>query len=169
LILSPLAQVPCPLPSLEGEYPIETPGSDERSATTLVSGWRVTVSHAAPDPGTETTPKPEPDQATVNPMAWTGQPWSFVLASDSLAGGLILRSRRPGDRFQPLGMDHGKKIQDFFTDSHIPRSWRDRVPVLVTKAGIAAVAGHRSAQWAIGTRNRSNPNHEVMVTIELIL
>ena len=39
-------------------------------------------------------------------------------------------------------------MQDFMVDAHIPRSWRDRVPLLVTPRGIAWVVGWRIAHGA---------------------
>ena len=59
-----------------------------------------------------------------------------------------LRTRAPGERFQPLGMFHTKKLQDFMVDEKIPREWRERVPLLVTPRGIAWVVGCRVAEWA---------------------
>jgi tRNA(Ile)-lysidine synthase len=41
-----------------------------------------------------------------------------------------------------------KKLKDFMVDAKIPRSWRDRVPLLVSPRGIAWVAGWRIANWA---------------------
>ncbi|HEX6511048.1 MAG TPA: tRNA lysidine(34) synthetase TilS [Chloroflexota bacterium] len=57
---------------------------------------------------------------------------------------LRVRTRRPGDRFVPLGMSQPKKLQDFFVDEHVPLEERDRWP-LVTGAGgtIVWVAGMR--------------------------
>jgi tRNA(Ile)-lysidine synthase len=45
-------------------------------------------------------------------------------------------------------MHREKKLQDFFTDSKVPRDWRDRIPLLVSGQGIAWVVGHRIAEWA---------------------
>ena len=66
----------------------------------------------------------------------------------ALTGWLMVRTRRPGDRFQPLGMSREKKLQDFFVDAKVPRHWRDRVPLLVSDKGIAWVVGYRIADWA---------------------
>ncbi|MDA1095848.1 MAG: tRNA lysidine(34) synthetase TilS [Chloroflexi bacterium] len=41
---------------------------------------------------------------------------------------LAVRGRLPGDRIQ-LGIGT-KKLQDLFTDAHIPREWRDEVPIV---------------------------------------
>ena len=62
---------------------------------------------------------------------------------------LWARQRKPGDRFQPHGMNNYKKLQDFMVDSKIPREIRDRVPLVVSDSGIAWVVGHRVSQWAL--------------------
>src|SRR5262249_47303010 len=42
---------------------------------------------------------------------------------------ILIRTRRNGDRMQPLGMTHEKKIQDILVDNHIPRTQRSRIPL----------------------------------------
>ena len=67
-----------------------------------------------------------------------------------------MRTRRRGDRFQPLGVgtsENGRgetttKLQDFLVDQRVPRSWRDQVPLVVSPRGIAWVVGWRIAHWA---------------------
>jgi tRNA(Ile)-lysidine synthase len=45
---------------------------------------------------------------------------------------LAVRSRRPGDRFRPIGMrGQGKKLQDFLVDRKIAREMRDLLPLVV--------------------------------------
>lgn len=56
---------------------------------------------------------------------------------------LTLRSWRPGDRFQPLGMRGSKKLQDFFTDLKIPPRLRRRWPILCDAEKICWVVGCR--------------------------
>jgi tRNA(Ile)-lysidine synthase len=57
---------------------------------------------------------------------------------------LFVRSRRPGDRFCPLGLGGTKKVQDYLVDSRVPRHRRDRVPLLLTQEGqVAWLIGHR--------------------------
>lgn len=70
------------------------------------------------------------------------------LSRQALGDKVWVRSRRPGDRFQPLGMAHTKKLQDFMVDCKIPRGQRDGVPLVVTPRGIAWVVGWRIADWA---------------------
>jgi tRNA(Ile)-lysidine synthase len=66
---------------------------------------------------------------------------------------LWVRSRNPGDAFQPSGMKNTKKLQDFMVDSKIPRIDRDSVPLIVSNKGIAAVVGWRVAEWAVPSKS----------------
>ena len=53
----------------------------------------------------------------------------------------LLRNRRPGDRFQPLGMSNSKKLKDFLIDRKIAIDSRDRLPLLLWNDEIVWVAG----------------------------
>lgn len=75
-------------------------------------------------------------------------PWRAELDAEAVGEELWLRTRRPGDRFQPLGMDRPKKLQDFFVDAKVPRARRDQVPLVESPRGIVWVVGHRIAEWA---------------------
>ncbi|MBI4336212.1 MAG: tRNA lysidine(34) synthetase TilS [Chloroflexi bacterium] len=121
----------CPLPPLQ-EGVLACPGE------TRLGGWLVEAAVVTPPPA-------------VMP----GDPWVAFLDLDALGGDLHIRPRRPGDRFQPLGMqdavgatERQKKLQDFMVDARIPRLWRPRIPLLVTPRGIAWVVGWRIAHWA---------------------
>lgn len=59
-----------------------------------------------------------------------------------------VRTRLPGDRFQPLGMSGTKKLKEFMIDEKMPNSQRDSVLLIVTSQGIAWVVGYRIAEWA---------------------
>jgi tRNA(Ile)-lysidine synthase len=60
---------------------------------------------------------------------------------------LTVRSRRAGDRFRPFGAPGRRKLQDLFVDRKVPRDARDRVPVVVDRAGrIVWVVGHAIAE-----------------------
>jgi tRNA(Ile)-lysidine synthase len=87
-------------------------------------------------------------RATRNPHPATRIPHSDALEetfdADALGDGLTVRTWRAGDRFQPLGMDRTKKLQDFFVDAKIPRQQRGRTPLVCTADGhIVWVVGHR--------------------------
>lgn len=57
-------------------------------------------------------------------------------------GGLFMvRNRRDGDRFQPLGLSAPKKLKDLLIDRRIAAEARDRLPLLLWNGEIAWVAG----------------------------
>ncbi len=56
---------------------------------------------------------------------------------------LTIRPRRPGDRFQPLGMDTEKKLQDFMVDAKIPQRLRSSVPIVCSAEHILWLVGWR--------------------------
>ena len=65
-----------------------------------------------------------------------------VVQAASMTLPLAVRNRRPGDRFRPLGAPGRRKVQDVFVDRKVPRSERDRVPIVVDADGrIVWVAG----------------------------
>ncbi len=61
---------------------------------------------------------------------------------------LILRSRRPGDRFHPKGAPGSRKLKRFLIDERVPRSRRDRLALLCAGPEILWVAGIRPAEGA---------------------
>jgi len=109
----------CPFPALEGEYRLNVPGD------TVLSGWRVTASV------TQHGSKTEGFRASLD--------------LDEARNDLVVRGRKAGDRFQPLGMSEPKKLQDFMVDAKIARSWRDCVPLVCSESGILWVVGWRIA------------------------
>ena len=57
----------------------------------------------------------------------------------------VVRTRRAGDRVRlPCGK---KKLKDFFIDEHVPRTARDRVPLVVCEGEVV---------WAVGVRRFSS-------------
>jgi tRNA(Ile)-lysidine synthase len=70
-----------------------------------------------------------------------GAPGGFVRGCH---GPLAVRSRRPGDRFQPPGLGgRSKKLQDYFVDRKVARGTRDLVPLVVDADDrIVWVVGH---------------------------
>jgi len=85
--------------------------------------------------------------ATGNSLASASAPIAHLDAS-AAGNKLMVRGRRPGDRFQPLGMGQPKKIQDFMVDAHIPRACRDQVPLVCSPEQILWVVGWRIADRA---------------------
>ncbi len=56
---------------------------------------------------------------------------------------LEVRTPRPGDRFQPLGFPHEKKLKNFFIDAKVPRRERLTVPIVLDEGRVVWVAGLR--------------------------
>lgn len=52
-----------------------------------------------------------------------------------------VRNRRPGDRLQPLGATGRRKLKDLLIDRRVPRSVRDRLPLLLLDGILAWVPG----------------------------
>ena len=123
----------CPYPALGGEFRLTLPFGPVAEAVTRRDGWEATCRAVL-----------LPPEASVD----TGDPLAAYLAPAALSGGATVRVWQPGDRMQPLGMTGRRKLQDIFTDAGIPRGWRRRIPLVVTPAGIAWVAGVRLAEWA---------------------
>lgn len=65
-----------------------------------------------------------------------------VFDADRSGTQLVVRRRRPGDRFTPLGMAGSKKLKDYFIDLGMPRSRRDTQLLLMAGGRIAWVVGH---------------------------
>ncbi len=128
--LTPIEQDQCPLPPLDDEHWLKIPGE------TLLVGWRVTARVWDKQARSETSGYSDEQERVA------------VIDYESVGEELWVRPRRPGDRFQPLGMSQSKKLQDFMVDSKIPRSWRDRVPLVVSPGGIVWVVGWRIAEKA---------------------
>ena len=124
-------------PSVVGQVPLEVPGE------TLLGGWLIeTTVHAAD------APLP------------TG-PWQAALDQDRVGPDMCLRTRKPGDRFQPLGMGAPVRLQKVLVNAKVPRSERAQLPLVVGAGGIAWVAGVRIAEWA-----RVTPETTRIVVIE---
>jgi tRNA(Ile)-lysidine synthase len=70
------------------------------------------------------------------------------VAADGLTLPLAVRSRRPGDRFRPLGMGgQEKKLQDLLVDRKVAREERDSLPLVVDSADkIVWVVGESVAE-----------------------
>ena len=70
--------------------------------------------------------------------------WSTFVDTERLHGPIHLRTRRPGDRFQPLGMQgHTVKLADFFVNQKIPTRRRPAWPLLTCGDDIVWVVGLR--------------------------
>ncbi len=72
-----------------------------------------------------------------------------VMDADLVGGALVVRNRRPGDRFYPLGLGAPKKLKEYFINEKVPRGERDSIPLVAIPGGdgdadtIIWVVGHR--------------------------
>lgn len=71
------------------------------------------------------------------------EPFEAWLDADKVTLPLFARTRRPGDRFVPLGLRKPKKLQDFMVDEGVPEFERDSIPLIVSPDGIVWVVGLR--------------------------
>ncbi|GAA0181561.1 tRNA lysidine(34) synthetase TilS [Clostridium sediminicola] len=60
---------------------------------------------------------------------------------DKANNDIILRYRKNGDKFSPLGMKGRKKVKDYFMDLKIPQHERDRIPMICFGGNIAWIIG----------------------------
>jgi tRNA(Ile)-lysidine synthase len=60
-------------------------------------------------------------------------------------------------------MSQDKSLKDFMIDSHIPRRWRDNIPVVEAGGRIAWVVGWNIADWA-KVRNSTRRILEIIFT-----
>lgn len=73
-------------------------------------------------------------------------PYSIYLDYDECRDReFILRARKEGDRFTPLGMKGSKKVKDFFIDQKVPRRLRENIPIVVCGNDILWVAFYRQS------------------------
>ena len=61
---------------------------------------------------------------------------------------LIIRSRKPGNKFQPLGQTKPLKLKGFLINKRIPQEDRDRLPLVVSGDTIVWVAGVAMGEFA---------------------
>lgn len=78
----------------------------------------------------------------VDIKALSGPKQAF-LDADLAGESLEVRSRRPGDRYRPLGAPGKQKLQDMFVNAKIGRADRARSPVFVSRDRICWVRGLR--------------------------
>ncbi len=82
---------------------------------------------------------------------------------DRISPPLVIRNRREGDRFQPLGMAGTKKLKAYFIDEKIHREQRDLIPLLADDHSVIWIAGLRlSERVRLGEKTRR------IVKIEMI-
>jgi tRNA(Ile)-lysidine synthase len=83
-----------------------------------------------------------PNSLTISPV----EPDTALFDADLISFPLVVRSPRPGDKFQPWGMEGSRKIKEILIDEKIPRKLRATLPL---------VAKDHSILWLVGIRRSS--------------
>ncbi|MCD6435928.1 MAG: tRNA lysidine(34) synthetase TilS [Clostridiales bacterium] len=66
---------------------------------------------------------------------------------NKIKGDIILRNRKDGDKFAPLGLKgKSKKLKDYFIDAKIPREKRDKILIFQDLVGIFWIGGYRLSE-----------------------
>jgi tRNA(Ile)-lysidine synthase len=143
---------PCPFPPLPGEFPLKVPGQ------TVFPGWNVIASIVRERVASLLSR----DALSTSERTCQSNPVAhFDLHKTGTV--LFVRKRRPGDRFQPLGMNMPKKLQEFMVDAKIPRSWRGHIPIVCSPQQIIWVVG-----WRIDDRVKTTEAGKEILRLEFI-
>ncbi len=110
----------CPYPAIRVEQDIQVPG------ITAVLGWLINAEIMEPDS-----------------IAREENPLVACFDLDKTGLELKIGHRKPGDRFQPLGMTRMKKLNEFMIDEKVPRHWRQRIPIVFSPEHILWLVGYR--------------------------
>jgi len=86
----------------------------------------------------------------------------FIKCFDAsrVCGDITLRFRKPGDKFNPLGMAGSKKLKDIFIDMKVPQDKRDKTPLICFGDHIAWIVGYK-------TSNRSKADKSTKKIIKI--
>lgn len=81
-------------------------------------------------------------------VARPGSELEAVFDSSSLPETLTVRNFRPGDRFQPLGMQGHKKVKDLFIEKKVPLPVRRTLPILLAGEKILWIPSYGRSEIA---------------------
>lgn len=134
-----------PFPDLGPEKTLQIPGQ------TNLGGWLIEslvlpVNHFSADPESRDN--------------WQNDGFTADFDAAAVGDQLSLRSIRPGDVFQPLGLTELKKVARFMLDARIPHDWRSRVPLVCNPRQIVWVAG-----WRIDDRVKVTPDTRTILRL----
>jgi len=76
---------------------------------------------------------------------------------------LVVRRRKPGDRFRPFGMRGEKSLQDYFVDLKVPERERDNIPIVASPENIVWIVGFR-----IDDRAKVTPSTKQFLCLEFL-
>jgi tRNA(Ile)-lysidine synthase len=129
-----------PFPVLEAEFALKIPGK------TPLPGWQAVAK-------------------IIDQEKMKGKDNGFTAYFDLDKAGrqLTVRTRQPGDRFQPLGINTPKKLNEFMIDAKIPQLWRRRIPIVCSPRHILWVVG-----WRIDERVKVTENTRMVLRLEMV-
>jgi tRNA(Ile)-lysidine synthase len=119
------------IPRVVEAVPLPVPGS------ALAGGYRITARLLTEPPASSLADYCNPSRQVVDGRA--------------LGTTVAVRTRRPGDRFQPLGMAGTRKLKDYFQGLGLSRTERDHQLLVVSGDTILWVVGHTIAGCAAVT------------------
>jgi len=143
---------PCPFPPLPDELHLKVPGK------TAFSAWNVLASIVREHPGSRTSGGAKSTRGKTHQGDLVAH-----LDLQKTGTNLCVRSRRTGDRFQPLGMNTPKKLHEFMVDARIPRAWRGCIPIVCSPQQIIWVVG-----WRIDDRVKLTKASKEILRLEFI-
>ncbi len=137
------------LPQLIGDAQVEVPVPGE---VELVGGWKLTATSESIAPGSYQTylKAQEGDFAAID--------------ESSVSAPLGVRTRVPGDRIQPLGLDGKTKVSDIMINNRIPELARACWPIVVSRDDVVWVAGIRMSHAF-----RLKENTHRVITLRLLM
>jgi tRNA(Ile)-lysidine synthase len=139
-VLSPDPANLSPFPILEAEFALKIPGKAP------LPGWQVVAEIIGREKMNE-----------------KDNGFTAYFDLDKAGKQLTVRTRQPGDRFQPLGMNQPKKLNEFMIDAKIPRTWRRRIPIVCSPQHILWVVG-----WRIDERVKVIETTQRVLRLEMV-
>ena len=169
-----------PFPILEGEFVLKIPGE------TRLAGWQVEATIIDREQMTEkdesfntgwfirgrvkglcpftnySSPSPSKERG-IKGVRLIDNDFTAYFDLDKAGDRIIVRPRKRGDRFQPLGLSQPKKLNEFMIDAKIPRAWRERIPVVCSLRHILWLVG-----WRIDERVKVTDNTRKVLRLKVV-
>ncbi len=114
-----------PFPQLGGKFKLKIPG------VTRMPGWQIMATIL------------NREQVAVAEINLTESDFTACFDFNKTGSELTVRTRRRGDRFQPMGVGQPKKLGEFMIDAKVPRAWRGQIPLVDSAGQILWVVGYR--------------------------
>jgi len=143
-------KLPPDIPHLtsDQEIPLKIPGVTPLPNTNWRLRTKIVLADAIPRPRLHQTKR-----------------WEAYLDAEVVGSAPVLRPRRSGDIFYPLGLGgHSKKVNEFMIDEKIPVEWRNHIPLLTARNQIMWICGYR-----LDERAKIHPTTEKIIHLKFEL